>query len=165
MRVVQASLVVALAVLVGCNKAPVQTSSESKSDSSYLLTAEPAGAQGVQAARENVQDDEQVTLVGRIGGEANPWVEGMAAFSIVDPALKPCEEGCATPWDYCCDTDVLPKATATVKIVDKDGRTVSTDARQLLGVKELATVVVRGKARRDDAGNLTVLADGVYVKE
>ena len=39
------------------------------------------------------------------------------------------------------------------------------DARKLLDVKELSTVVVQGKAQRDDAGNLTVLATGVYVKK
>jgi hypothetical protein len=33
-----------------------------------------------------------------------------------------------------------------------------------LGAKELSTVVVKGKAKRDDAGNLTVLASGVYVR-
>ena len=38
------------------------------------------------------------------------------------------------------------------------------DARELLNVKELTTVVVTGKAQRDDAGNLTILATGVYVK-
>ena len=38
------------------------------------------------------------------------------------------------------------------------------DARELLHVKELFTVVVQGTTQRDDAGNLTVLASGVYVK-
>ena len=38
-------------------------------------------------------------------------------------------------------------------------------AKELLDVKELSTVVVRGKAQRDDTGNLTVLASGVYVKK
>jgi hypothetical protein len=32
-------------------------------------------------------------------------------------------------------------------------------------VKELSTVVIKGKAQRDDAGNLTVLANGVFVKK
>ena len=41
---------------------------------------------------------------------------------------------------------------------------VKADAKQLLGVKELSTVVVQGKAARDEAGNLTVLASGVFVK-
>lgn len=42
---------------------------------------------------------------------------------------------------------------------------MKADAKQLLDVKELSAVVVRGKAQRDDAGNLTVLARGVYVKK
>ena len=37
------------------------------------------------------------------------------------------------------------------------------DARELLKVKELSTVVIKGKAKRDADGNLTVLANGVYV--
>lgn len=41
---------------------------------------------------------------------------------------------------------------------------MEADARELLKVKELSTVVVKGKAQRDDAGNLTILASGVYVK-
>ncbi len=42
---------------------------------------------------------------------------------------------------------------------------MKADARELLKVKELSTVVIQGTARRDDAGNLTVLATGVYVKK
>ena len=41
---------------------------------------------------------------------------------------------------------------------------MKVDAGELLSVKELSTVVVKGKAQRDDSGNLTVLASGVYVK-
>ena len=42
---------------------------------------------------------------------------------------------------------------------------MKADAKGLLKVKELTTVVVIGKALRDEAGNLTVLATGVYVKK
>ena len=49
-------------------------------------------------------------------------------------------------------------------MVDNKGDAVRTPARELLGVKESQTVVVRGKAKRDDKGNLTVLATGVYVR-
>ena len=51
-----------------------------------------------------------------------------------------------------------------VKVVDENGSLVKADARELLKVKELTTVVVTGEAQRDDAGNLTLLASGVYVK-
>jgi hypothetical protein len=103
---------------------------------------------------------------GRTPREHVPWgVVGRAAFTIVDPKLEYCQpgEGCPTPWDYCCKTDELPANRAMVKVVNAAGETVEEDARQLLGVKELQTVVVKGKAKRDEAGNLTVLADRVFV--
>jgi hypothetical protein len=135
----------------------------------YLLDREPAGAKGVRAARTDAKNGEDLVIVGRIGGEKNPWVEGRAAFWVVDPSLKSCrdrqEDDCKTPWDYCCDDpSQLHKSMATIRIVDHAGKTVPQDARQLLGLKELQTVVAKGKVKRDEAGNLTVLASGVYVR-
>ena len=118
--------------------------------------------------RESAKDEDEVVVIGRIGGSQNPWVEGLAAFSIVDSSLRACSDregdDCPYPWDYCCETDRLPKSQLLVKIVDNTEELVSADARDLLQVKELQTVVVRGTARRDDAGNLAVLAGGVYVR-
>lgn len=140
---------------------------EPPSGAQYLLTEEPQDAQDVIAVREDAQNEADVTVVGRIGGSRDPWVEGRAAFSIVDLSLKACSdiEGdtCKTPWDYCCQTDLLPKATVLIKVVDESGSLISTDSREFLSVKELDTVVVNGTARRDDAGNLTVLANKLYV--
>jgi hypothetical protein len=135
--------------------------------SPYVVQSEPADAQPVGDARRNVQDQEAVTLVGRIGGSAQPFVDGLAAFTIVDPSVQHCppEEGCPTPWDYCCTQDQVKQNIAMVKFVDAQGNPVAEDARQLLGVKELSLVVVRGKAQRDDSGNLAVLANELYVKE
>jgi hypothetical protein len=61
--------------------------------------------------------------------------------------------------------DNLPANKAMVKVVDASGKPVAMDARKLLGLKELQTVVVRGQAQRDEAGNLTVLADGLFVRK
>lgn len=130
---------------------------------SYLLGTEPAAAIGVLEMREKSVHDEDVVVVGRIGGSEHPWVDGRAAFSIVDESLAPCSEGCPTPWDYCC-ADGLPDATVLVKFVDRAGKVVAGDARRLWNVAELATVVVKGKTSRDDAGNVTILADGMYVR-
>ena len=47
--------------------------------------------------------------------------------------------------------------------VDEDGKIVKQDARELLGVKELDTLTIVGKAKRDKAGNVTVLASKVFV--
>jgi len=52
-----------------------------------------------------------------------------------------------------------------VKVVDENGSLVKEDARTLLGVKELSTVVLEGTAQRDEEGNLTVVANRVFVKQ
>lgn len=137
--------------------------------SRFILSEEPAEAATVIEAREKSEDGEDVVLVGRIGGSVNPWVEGRTAFSIVDQSLKACSDipgdECKIPWDYCCETQKLPTSMAFVKFVGDDGRPLEADARELLSLKELQTVVVRGKAKRDEAGNLTVLASGLFVRE
>jgi hypothetical protein len=136
-------------------------------DSRYLLEAEPAGAQDVIQARASAATGDDVIVAGRIGGRIDPWIEGSAAFAIIDRSLKACSdiEGdeCPTPWDYCCESD-LDTAAALVQLVDESGNVVKTDARQLLGVKELETVVVRGKAVRDEADNLTIRATSIFVR-
>jgi hypothetical protein len=132
-----------------------------------VASSEPAGAIPVGEARASAKDQDEVVLVGRIGGSEKPFVEGLAAFTIVDPKVPHCatEEGCPTPWDYCCAQDQVKDNVAVIKIVDGQGNPVAEDPRQLLGVKELSMVVVHGKAERDTEGNLAVLADKVFVKE
>ena len=64
--------------------------------------------------------------------------------------------------------DQIPKMNeniATVKIVNDEGRPVTQDARDFLEVKELSTVVVKGTAKRDDQGNLTVAANKIFVRK
>jgi hypothetical protein len=135
----------------------------------YLLTSEPANPLGVLDARKQTKDGDDVAVVGRIGGRKDPWGSGQASFSIVDAAFPSCNEKegdtCDTPWDFCCaDPKELLAGMATIKVVDDKGDTVQTPARELLGVKQLQTVVAHGKAKRDDKGNLTVLATGLYVR-
>lgn len=168
---------VAVCFLVGCGNATTTPESNSTTEattttpaatSNVLLTSEPAGAKEVIDARKSAQNDEEVVLVGRIGGSENPWVDGRAVFSIVDNSLKSCSDipgdGCEKPWDYCCETDKLPTSMALIKVVDDKGTLIKEDARKLLNLKELQTVVVKGKAQRDDAGNLTVFANGIFVR-
>lgn len=164
-----------LVAVVGCGKsqapavsATAPSAAPSAEGAAFILTEAPAGSKSVVAARESATDGEDVVVEGRIGGAENPWVEGRAAFQIVDRSLVPCNErhgdSCKTPWDYCCDGDKLSESLATVKFLDADGKTLASDARQLLGVTELQTVVVKGKAKRDESGNLTVFATALHVK-
>jgi len=170
-----ASVILCLSLAVGCsNNSPAPPAADSAEaapqvdGSQYLLDAEPEGSTDVIAVRESASDGDEVVITGRIGGSANPWIDGRAAFSIVDPSLTACSDipgdACEKPWDYCCQTDKLPTSTALVKFVDDNGKPLAVDSRELLAVKELQTVVVRGKAKRDEAGNLTVLASQMFVR-
>ena len=157
------------AFAAGCGSSPVVQESDTKvgsGDSQYLADVEPEGALPVGEARKSVMDAQAVTLVGVIGGSSEPFVDGLAAFTIVDAKVPCCsaDEGCPTPWDYCCTQDQVKGNIATVKIVDDAGKPVADDARKMLNVKELSTVVVQGTARRDDQGNLTVAASKVFVR-
>jgi hypothetical protein len=162
-----------LICLIGCgsttNPAAQAPPPDQDAMAKYLLSAEPADAKSVVETKTSAKDGEEITLVGRIGGSQTPFVSDRASFTIVDTALIPCSEkpgeSCRTPWDYCCDLDQLPKATAMVKVVDADGQTVPLDAKRDLGMQELQTVIVKGTAKRDEAGNLTVLTPAVYVKK
>ena len=166
-------LVLSLVLVLGCSQQPGQSGgpppdAAKPPTSEYLLASEPSGAKGVAEARKSAKTNDQVVVVGRIGGDANPWVEGVAAFLIADTSLTPCNarpgDSCPTPWDYCCDLDLLKSAKAMVKVVDREGRLLKTDARKLMPLKELQTVVVHGRAERDEAGNLTIFADGVFIR-
>jgi hypothetical protein len=129
----------------------------------YRLDAEPPGAVDLVAALAEAEDGDDVVVAGRIGGRGNPWIDGLAAFTIVDLSEK-LQGGCC-PGPSCSGAAAGPSAPqALVRIVDAGGETVATDSRQLLGIEPAQAVAVRGRARRDEAGNLTILADGVFVR-
>lgn len=162
-----------LAFAAGCKDDAESTSGgngvgvPSAEGQAYILSSEPAGAVDVIEARESAEDDADIVVVGRIGGQEPPWVEGLAAFTIVDESLPDCSQiegdSCPTPWDYCCASG-LADARMLVKFVDESGEVVETGAEELLGLTELQTVVVQGTAQRDADGNLTVLASNVFVR-
>lgn len=159
-----------IGLVVGCgtadvNKADVAPKS-SLEGNRFVISIEPTGAVPVGMARDSIEGGQEVTLVGIIGGSSQPFVDGLAAFTVVDPKVPYCsaEENCPTPWDYCCTQDQVKDNIATVKVVDESGKPVAQDARRLLGVKELSTVVVQGTAARDERGNLTVAATGVFIR-
>ena len=172
MRILQfaAGLALVCIAVAGCNFSSSNPSNASNLDGSkYLLGSEPEGGQDVIEVRKTAQNDDEVVIVGKIGGSVKPWADGQAAFWIVDRSIKSCrdidEDHCATPWDYCCEpNESLAPAMALVKVVDENGAVVSANAKELLGLKELDTVVARGTAERDMDGNLNVLVTSVYVR-
>lgn len=161
------SFMLAVTALGGCGNEKTSTASSKATDSRYLATTEPSGATNVGDALASVEDQQEVVLVGRIGGSRKPFIDGVAAFTIVDTKVPYCpdEEGCPTPWDYCCKQNEVKKNIAMVQFVDSEGKPVVQDSRELLGVDALNTVVVSGKASRDDTGNLTLLANKLFIRK
>jgi hypothetical protein len=134
----------------------------------YRLDAEPAGAQEVIAVRADAADGDEIVVVGRIGGDVNPWVAGRAAFTIVDQSVDACSDipgdSCPTPWDYCCRTDQLKTGKLLVKFVDESGNLIASDAQELLGLGELDTVVIQGTVEKSEDGATVLLATAIYVR-
>ncbi len=165
-----------LGIGLGCSSNEpnaAQTNAIQLDSGPYLLASAPEKSLGVREARESVDDQEEIIVVGRIGGALNPWVDDRAAFQIVDTSLKACSDdkpegahtSCPTPWDYCCETDKLPTSMALVQFADQKGNVLKQDARSLFDLVELQTVVIQGVAKRDDAGNLTIVAEKMFVQK
>ena len=133
-------------------------------NSQFKLASEPSGACDVMDFRDQAKDGQSFVVLGRVGGGLNPWIEGRAAFVLVDERVTAsCEEGqCEADCPQCARQ--LAEATTLVKFVDEQGKVLPVDARVLLGVKEQQIVVIRGIASRDKAGNVSLAADGIYVR-
>jgi len=161
-----AALVVLLCWACGCQgNTTTAVPAQQLSGVSYLLAAEPADPVPVGTARSQAEDGQTLTLIGYIGGTESPFVNGAAVFTIVDPDVPRCaDENDPTPWTYCCQQDKLKTNMATIQFVDQDGEILYQDAKQLLGIKEMDLVLVQGTAKRDEAGNLTLAAEKLYVK-
>jgi len=141
-----------------------ETASSDLPERFYAAEA-PAGAVDVGVAHAELQDGESAVVRGVVGGSTRPFVEGLAAFTIVDPALESCVGdgmGCETPWDYCCvDPETMVKQSATIELTD-GGKLLTASPRGFHGLDHLVTVVVEGTAKRDAQGNLTIVASGMH---
>lgn len=157
--------------LSGCESTPAtRPTAQSDIDGrQFLLSEEPDGAVGVIAARESAQDGAPLVLVGRVGGSVNPWIDGRAAFMLLDASMSVVAEGedsaegelCTGD---CCATERLA-CTTLVKVVDAGGQVVQVDSRKLLGLKESDMVVVEGTAKKDKSGNFSMLATRVFIRK
>jgi len=122
-----------------------------------------------------------VTVVGHIGGLANPWTgvhpdypfaKTQAVFFLADPqAVVENEESghSHAPGEECafCAAHAADKSDmlAMVQFVDEKGAVLPLDVRELFDVKEKDTVVVRGQARVTEGGILVVDAQGLYIRK
>lgn len=52
-----------------------------------------------------------------------------------------------------------------VKFVDEAGKTLAQESRSFLGLKELNTVVVHGRVRRESDESIFIVAKSIYIKK
>ncbi len=160
-----------LASMSGCgdSEAGVDPQVVAAHRAKYLLESEPPDALGVLDLIETIRGTQEVVVIGKIGGVPEPWAKGRAAFIMADPSLLLENEGdgehtedCDCP--FCSKNKDGASGLARVTFVDQDGQVVPVDARELFGVKDRQTVVVRGEATVDGLGELVVLAKGLYIR-
>ena len=132
---------------------------------SITLAKDPGKALAISAARE-VEAGQDVVVVGRI----DKIVTAYASFTLPDMALDYCgqtrsEDGCHTPWDYCCIPSEEKAAATLMVMVDAADGVGAIEAEELPGLRLLDAVVVKGKLQKDEFGNVIVHATGWFKRE
>lgn len=175
-----ASLTTLLLVTAGCERSaapqpaakpagsPV-AAAENALPAGLWLKAAPADARPVAEVKKSAQAGQDVVVFGRIGGRKDPFVAGRAMFMLADAGIPSCrekhEDGCPTPWDFCCEPkETILAGTTTVQVVDADGKPLKCSLGPEQGLKPLANVVVAGRIA--SAGdNVVIDATGIYVEQ
>ena len=134
-----------------------------------IVTAAPADAKDVLAVKKDAKEGDEVTILGVIGGDVKPFVDKRAVVTLVDKSVPSCKDnegdGCPTPWDYCCvPPEELTAASATVQVLDADGKPLKVGLNAGAKLKPYDVVVVRGKVGPRVEGNLTINATAIYVQ-
>lgn len=131
-----------------------------------IVSIEPTPTSNVIETKSKVKDGEEVIVHGRV----KDFVKGYAVFTIADTSMKACvdnpEESCPTPWDYCCNPkEKIQKSVATVQLTSDGTTPIKTEIEGFRGLQRLSSyVTVKGKAKRDEAGNLTIIASNLFIK-
>ena len=135
-----------------------------------VLSSPPEGATDVAGLRANAAEGERVVVRGVVGGRADPVADNRALFTLLDPSMQTCDkmegDGCATPWDACCEpADAIAANSATVQVVGDDGRPLRSGLGGVGGLAPLKEVVVVGTYRPSPDGKaLAIDATGLYVQ-
>jgi len=167
-RLTMTSLTMLALFAVGCgDKDAPSESSGNETSAAWLLDDKPADAVNVAEAKTSAREGDKIVVLGRIGGRHDPIAEQDAVFTIMDLSVSHCAQiegdACKTPWDYCCETPASIKANAaTVKVVDADGKTV-TSSPKAHGFEPLDEVILVGTVGPRPSDDVLVIeATGVH---
>lgn len=160
MRLSLALVFLSFGVATGCGGDPPKSAAPTPTPelAKLMLATKPSGAVSVLDARKAGPAD-SCTVSGRIANV----VPGFAVFTLMDTSLPYCgeknkEDGCKTPWDYCCESVETRTANSVlVEVRDAKGKPL---AGSLGDLRLLDAVTVVGKLTKDDHGNWVLLATG-----
>jgi hypothetical protein len=157
-----------LVVVAGCNNeeqasAPATAAPTATLPAGLVVAEAPADAQDVTAAKTAAKDGDSVVIRGKIGGREEPIAKNRAIMTVVDASLATCDtmpaDSCKTPWDACCEpAEKIAANSATVQVVDANGRPLAASLESIAGLKPLSKVTVSGVARRP-AGSETLIVE------
>jgi hypothetical protein len=158
---------------VSCDKkdatteAPASSTPVATAPSATLTAVLAAAAAGepkaIHTLRTSVKPGDEVTVSGKIMGNEKPFVDGRSAFILGDTeVLTPCNENpddkCSTPWDNCCDSkEDKKRGTATIQVVDVDGRVLKEPIEGAGGLAKLSNVTVSGKVAEGSSADLLII--------
>ena len=130
----------------------------------HVMKTSPSGeAKPIHLIRATAKPGDEITVNGKIMGNANPFVEGRSIFILGDKeVLTACNEipgdECDTPWDNCCDSkEDKKRGTATIQVVDAEGRVLKEPVEGIGGLAKLADVTVSGTVAEGSSTNLLII--------
>jgi hypothetical protein len=134
-----------------------------------VLKAPPAGPIVTPAqAKKTAKVGDKITITGRVGGGAAPFVKDRGVFTIVGEELANCsdavEDHCPQPWDYCCETKTdIVRNSATIQVNTAKGKLIKLGMKGKAGLAEASEVTVTGVVTAVDEKTLVVTAESMYV--
>lgn len=174
MRCALGVVVLAGCVLAACSRpAPKKADAPEKAGgvlpAALFVDAAPANAVDVgELKASGPKKGDRVVVRGVVGGSMDPFVPGMAFFTLVGAHAKPCnatpDDECATPWDYCCESrEAVLANSASIRVVDARGAAVRAEIKGAHGIKELSELVIVGVVSQAEGNALVIDAESITV--
>ncbi len=136
----------------------------------FFTTNRPAEVADLIQVKPTASVGDSVVFLARVGGRIEPFVDGLAIFTVADPSLLSCElmgeeDHCPLPWDYCCeDPNGITAGSATIRLAGTSGEPIAANAEGAGGLEPLKFVVVEGVVNeRNDDGLFVIDADRIWV--
>ena len=163
-------------VLVGCDKPAAQSNPAARASANDTLPADLFVREPIPEPTDLLEmkmhagEGDEVLVRAKVGGRADPFVEGRAAMTVMDPKVKSCNQipgdKCESPWDYCCEPkENIVLNSATVQVVGPDGKPLRATLKGANGLKPLDEVLVHGTMKKSPDGKAIVInARRIFVK-